>query len=148
MKPDVDRVLEVAAVQLMSEIGPTHPASYQGATLTSMGVLLLATREEFERGAWRRVEENAALRGIFSEAVALLEEAPLRERLVAAAETRDDDLHISALEATNAELRGLLIELHAHVEELDTPAAARLDEAIWSELVASTERRKLSFSFF
>ena len=148
MKPDVDRLLEVAAVQLIGQVGPALPTSYEQSNAAAMGALLLAVREEFERGAQRRVEEHTALRGLFADAVAVVENVSLRERLEAAAGTPDEDLSISGLESANAALRGLLVELHAHVEELDTPASNRLDEAIWDELVASTERRKLSFSFF
>jgi len=148
VKPDVDRLLEVAAVELIGKIAPALPTHYEQSNASALGALLLATREEFERGAARRIEENAALRGLFAEARAAVADADLRTRLDEAARGVDEDFTIGALEAANAALRGLLVELHAHVEELDTPAARRLDEAIWSELVASTERRRLSLSFF
>ena len=48
------------------------------------------------------------------------------------------------LESANGALRGLLIELHAHIEELASPEAGRIEASIWRELAASTERRKLS----
>ncbi len=148
MKPEVDRLLEVAALELIGRIGPALPTSYQQFSTSALGALLLATREEFERGAARRIEENAALRRLFDDSRAVVEDTALRERLETAAREIDDDFTIGALEARNAALRGLLIELHAHAEDLDTPAAKRLDEVIWSELVASTERRKLSLSLF
>ncbi len=65
----------------------------------------------------------------------------LAERLATAAETEDTDLTVSALEQSNVELRGLLVELHAAVEEIDSPAARTLEEEIWRELAASTRRR-------
>ena len=148
MKPDVDRLLEVAAIELIGKISPALPTTYQQSTTAALGAMLLATREEFERGAARRIEENRVLRGLFAESLAAVEDADLRKRLESAARGAEEDFTISALEAANAALRSLLIELHAHVEALDTPAAQRLDEEIWNELVASTERRKLSLSFF
>ncbi len=148
MKPDVDRLLEVASLQLIGKVSPALPTSYERSSVAAMGAVLLAVREEFERGAQRRVVENRALRELFARAVSVVGEPTLAERLGAAAEGRDDDLSIAALEAANSVLRSLLIELHARVEDLDTPAARELDEAIWSELVASTERRKFAFSFF
>ena len=148
MKPDVDRLLEVAAVQLMGQVSPALPSSYEQSSAAAMGALLLAVREEFERGARRRVEENRALRELFRTAAPVVGPGPLAERLESAAATQDDDLGITPLEAANGELRGLLVELHARVEELDSPAARDLEDAIWSELVTSTERRKLAFSFF
>ena len=48
------------------------------------------------------------------------------------------------LEAGNRALRSLLIELHAHVEGLPGDGARRIEAAIWRELAASTERRKLA----
>ncbi len=89
------------------------------------------------------MEENRALRRLFADAVPAVEDAELRGRLEVAATGADGDLKVSALEASNAALRGLLIELHAHVEELESPAARRAEDAIWRELAASTERRRL-----
>jgi FKBP-type peptidyl-prolyl cis-trans isomerase (trigger factor) len=148
VKPDVDRLLEVAADELMARLGPALPTSYQRESATGLGAMLLNLREEFERAAERRVEENAELRRIFAEAAPVVVDGQLRERLEQAARGRDTKLAVSALERTNGELRGLLIELHAHVEELDSAAARNLDEQIWRELVRSTERRKLAFAVF
>ena len=58
----------------------------------------------------------------------------------------DASLRVPDLDAANLALRALLIELHAHVEELPGAEARRLEAAIWRELAASTERRKLSLS--
>jgi hypothetical protein len=104
--------------------------------------------EEWERAASRRVEENEALRALFRDAAAGVADAELGRRLTDAAGTRDTDLRVSALEAGNASLRALLIELHAHVETLDGPAARRVEDAIWAELRRSTERRALALAPF
>ncbi|MBW2374169.1 MAG: hypothetical protein JRF70_16705, partial [Deltaproteobacteria bacterium] len=96
----------------------------------------------------RRVEENRELRRLFAEAAPAVEDAELRARLEAAAAGSDEDLAVSALEASNSVLRVLLIELHAHVEELDSDAARGVEQAIWRELVASTERRRLAMGPF
>jgi len=94
------------------------------------------------------VEENRALCALFADAAPGIEEASLRERLARAGAEEDGDLRISALEARNAALRGLLIELHAHVEERDSAEARRVEAAIWRELAASTARRKLGLNAF
>jgi FKBP-type peptidyl-prolyl cis-trans isomerase (trigger factor) len=148
VKPDVDKLLEVAAVHLMTQVGPALATSYEQSSTGALGALLLAVREEFERGAQRRVEENRELRRIFGEAVQTVSNSRLRERLEEAAEGEDTSFAISDLERGNAELRELLIDLHVHVEELETPEARRLDEEIWRELAISTERRKLAFAVF
>lgn len=148
MKPDVDRLLEVGAVALMTKMGPALPSSYEQSSAGALGVLLLAVREEFERGAARRAEENAAIRALFEQAESVVSDEALGIRLRAAREAAPAALTISALEAENATLRGLLIELHAHVETLEGAEADALVEAIWDELVRSTERRKLAMAVF
>jgi len=148
LKPDVDRLLEVGAVMLMTRMGPALPTAYERSSAGALGVLLLAVREEFERGAARRAEENGALRALFDDARGVVEDATLSARLREAVEAPAAALTISALEAENATLRGLLVDLHAHVETLDGAEAAALVEAIWAELARSTERRKLGMAVF
>jgi hypothetical protein len=111
-------------------------------------MLLLSIREEFDRAAARRVEENGAMRALFADATAAVRDTALRERLAAAAASEDASLRVPELEASNRALRTLLIELHAHVESLTGDGARRIEAAIWRELSASTERRKLSLGPF
>ncbi len=148
MKPDVARLLEVAAAHLMTRAGPALPAGYPRSSALVLAVLLAELKTEFERAAARRVEENDALRLLFAEAGTAVEDAELAGRLAEAARERDASLLVPDLEAANAGLRGLLIELHAHVEDLDSPEAARIEEAIWRELAASTERRRIGIGAF
>jgi hypothetical protein len=111
-------------------------------------MMLNAVREEMDRAAARRVEENAALRALFTAAAPAVTDAALRAQLAEAAAGRDASLLVPALEATNRALRELLIALHAHVETLRGDAARGVEAAIWRELAASTERRKLSLAVF
>ena len=148
MKPDVDRFLEVAAAHLMMKTAPALGTGYEQASAMGLGALLLAAREENDRAAARRVEENAALRALFGEAEGVVQNAQLRTRLSEAASSHEESLLVSELEAANGVLRALLIELHAHVEELEGPEASRIEVAIWHELTLSTERRKLSLGPF
>jgi hypothetical protein len=148
VKPDVERFLEVAAMHLLVRTAPELSSGYSQASVAVIAALLGAVREEFERAAARRVEENQALRALFTRAVPVVREAGLRGRLEEAAAPRDLRLGISALEAENAGLRALLIDLHAHVEEMPGTEARGIEEAIWRELAASTERRRLAIGSF
>jgi hypothetical protein len=148
VKPDVDRFLEVAAAHLMMKTAPALSTGYEQATAMGMGALLLAVREENERAAARRVEENASLRALFDEAESVVQDESLRTRLAGAASGREESLLLSQLEVANGVLRALLIELPAHVEAIDGSDARGLVAAIWRELAASTERRKLSLGPF
>lgn len=148
MKPDVPVVLGKVGQALLAQIGPEIRADYAQRSALVATLLLQCAAEEWERGAARRVEENAALRALFRDALAAVGDAALRERLSAASEGRDDDLHLSALDRSNDVLRALLIELHAHVEEQEGEAARAAEAAIWREMLRSTERRALSVSPF
>lgn len=148
MRPSVDRLLEVGAVHLMAQVGPALGPGYMQSSAAVLGMLLLCVREEFERGAARRVEENAALRRLFAEAAPVVADEGLRAQLVEAAGGADASLGVSELERGNAALRGLLIDLHAHVEELEGREARRIEDLIWRELSASTVRRKLAIGPF
>ncbi len=143
MKPDVTRFVEVAATHLMTKTAPALGPGYEQSNLVVLGVMLGAVRHEFERAAAWRVEENAALRRLFAEAAPSVRDIELRKKLKESAAGEDLSLIVSDLERNNAALRGLLIDLHAHVEELDSPEARLIEEKIWRELAASTERRTL-----
>jgi hypothetical protein len=148
VKPEIGRVLEVSAMALMVDVAPNVAPSYRQASVFASAMLLTCIREELDRVASRRVEENRALRALFADAAPGIEEASLRERLARAGAEDDGDLRISALEARNASLRELLIELHAHVEAQDSPEARRVEASIWRELAASSVRRKLGLNAF
>jgi hypothetical protein len=148
MKPDPQRVLERTVQNLLLDLLPNVSPRYRQAGLAISAGLLLAVREEFDRAAARRVEENAALRALFARGADVVTDAALAARLREAAATRDESLLVPALDAGNRALRALLIELHAHIETLATPPARDLEAALWRELVASAERRKLSSGAF
>jgi hypothetical protein len=148
VKPDVGTVLEVVGGKLLLEIAPAVQANYQKQSVGLTGILLTMVKEEWERSAARRVEENAALRALFGRAAGLVHDAELGRRLAEAAAGADASLRITALEESNSALRSLLIDLQAHVESLESPAARALDDDIWRELVASTERRRFSLAPF
>jgi hypothetical protein len=148
MKPDPSLVLERTVQALLGEIAPSVTPPYRAASVSVQAMLLGVAREEIDRAAARRVEENAALRKLFAEAAPVVRDAGLRERLGSAAASADPSLRVPDLDAANQALRALLIELHAHVETLPGPQARALDAAIWRELAASTERRKLAIAPF
>jgi hypothetical protein len=148
VKPEATHALERLMQALLVEIAPAVQPPYRQASVSIQAMMLLAIREEFDRAAARRVEENAALRGLFADAAPAVTDPALRERLGAAAGSRDASLRVPELEEANRALRALLIELHVHVEGLESVEARRIEAAIWRELASSTERRKLSLGPF
>ena len=148
MKPEIPNVLEILAGTLLFDVMPNVSPSYRQSSVGVSAMLLGMVREEWDRAASRRSEENAALRALFRESLSAVSDANLCRRLDEAANSGDASLRISDLERDNEKLRALLIELHAHVE-LESGAAARaVEEAIWRELSDSTERRKLALAPF
>ena len=140
MKPEASDILNISADQLMAGVVPNLSASYlQGATAIHALLMKFAARE-YERGADIRTAENGDIRALFAELGSRVHDPVLKARLDAAAATRDTSLTISALDASNAELRRLLIELHVHLEEQD----ARADEKrVWQLLKAMAARREI-----
>ncbi len=148
MKPDVPNVLEVLTGTLMFDVAPNVTPSYRQSSIGVTAILLGMMREEWDRAAARRLEENEALRGLFRESRLAVSDTDLRRRLDEAAAARDASFRVSDLERGNEALRKLLIELHEHVELETSAEARRVEDAIWRELSASTERRKLALAPF
>lgn len=123
MNPPVVPVLAELAGLLIKNAMPGVPEAERASDLGLSAALLGVAAEMWDRQAHILVEENRAIRGLLGLA------------------GEDADLHISALKAENDRLRAALIEAQAAAEAAgDTARQA----AIWAELIASTERRKLS----
>ena len=148
MKPEIPNVLEIIAGTLLFDVAPHVSPSYRQSSVGVTAMLLGMIREEWDRAAARRIEENAALRALFRDAVSAVSDTDLRRRLEAAAGSSDASLLVSELEKGNDALRALLIELHAFVEQQSGAASRALEDAIWRELAASTERRRVSLAPF
>ncbi|MBW8812105.1 MAG: hypothetical protein JF588_01655 [Caulobacterales bacterium] len=125
MNPKVPPVLYELAGLLMKNAAPDVPPPERASDLSLSALLLVVAAEMWDRGAAVLVEENRALRALLGEA------------------GEDGDLRISALTVENERLRAGLIAAHAAAEAAGDTAR---EAAIWAELVASTERRRLSMA--
>jgi hypothetical protein len=125
MTPSVPSVLSELANLLMRNAMPGVPDAERASALGLSAMLLNLSAEVWDGAAHNLVEENRALR--------ILLDRP----------GQDEDLHLSALRAENDRLRAQLIDAQIAAEAAGD--AARQD-AIWAELLASTERRKISIS--
>ncbi|HTQ12554.1 MAG TPA: hypothetical protein VMH86_01665 [Rhizomicrobium sp.] len=136
MKLDTGSVLNITAAQLMGAIAPQLPPGYAQSSASLTGFLLTFCAQDHDSAADTRAAENADMRALFADLAAGVREAALRDRLLAASQTRDASLRISALDAANAELRQLLIALHEAVDGV--PAA---EAKIWTVLRSLAARR-------
>ncbi|HEY8573008.1 hypothetical protein [Phenylobacterium sp.] len=125
MTPSVPAVLAELANVAMRYADPAAPPAERASNLMLTAALLNLAAEVFDGAAARLVDENRSLRQLLG------------------VEGADYDLRVSALKSANHVLRAQLIEAHAAAEAADDQAR---QDAIWAELKASTERRKLSVS--
>jgi hypothetical protein len=125
MTPEVPAVLSELAQLLMRNAAPGVPDAERASALGLSSMLLNLAAEVWDGAAHNLVVENRAVRALLG------------------ITGDDDDLRLAPLRAENARLRGLLIDAHAAAERAQDSAR---QDAIWAELRASTERRKLSIS--
>jgi hypothetical protein len=137
MNPTVPAVLaELAGLCMRNAMPDVHPAD-RASSLSLSAALLGVAAEVWDGMAARLVAENRAIRPLLARAG----EAGLDfSELVVGS---DDDLRLSSLQAANNALRAALIELQTAAE---AKGARDLEAAVWAELLASTERRKLASS--
>jgi len=144
MRPQGDHILRTVATTLATEYIPKMDTEHEKFGLVFSAFLLGVVSEEFDRAAHRRIEENHALRKIFSASLSVVEDQDLKNRLQEAAGRTEDDYRISALDKLNCELQDMLIGLHAHVETLEGEKARNIEKTIWQELEQGTKRREFS----
>lgn len=125
MTPEVPAVLLELAAVVGRNAMPGVPEPERASDLGLTAMLLTIAAEVWDGAAQQLVDENRALRALLPETGS------------------DEDLRLSKLKAENDRLRARLIEAQVAAEQAGDQAR---QDAIWAELVASTERRKLSVS--
>jgi hypothetical protein len=148
MRPQVSPILGTLAAHLIGEVAPQVSVDYLQKNTALVSMMLMIVSEEWDRAAERRVGENRELRRLLRESASVVAEPELRSRLEYAGGEIEVSLILSELDRANDELRSLLIELHAHVEEQSGPEAREVEARIWRELRTSTHRRALSIDPF
>lgn len=146
MRPDPPIVLRGIAAALIQEVAPEVSSAFGMGTIGNSVGLLTFVAQEFDRAAARLVTENKAIVSLFRDALdgELVPDHVLSGRMQEAS-GRDlfADLHVSALQRLNDDLRAILVDLHAAVDRASGEAAAAFGERIWEELKESTRRRHL-----
>lgn len=142
MRPEANELLMGGFGTLLMEVAPNLNATYATGSATLVGLLMYCASIEYERGAQVRKSENDMFRGLLAKAGPHLP-AALADRAKTLAGGKDEDLTISALNAANDALRRVLIDVHAHVEEVDAPWARALERDILQALAASARMRAI-----
>ena len=142
MTPDVPKVLNGLVGSLAMGVMQEVQTPFAQQTVGLGAALLFFLSQDFDRSASRLFEENAATLELLSRARVVVSDAALQDRITELEKrTFGSDLRISALQRENDDLRAVLIDVHAAVEALPGDDAAKLNQAIWDELRASTRRR-------
>ena len=123
MTPPTPEVLRELAALLLRNAAPGVPDGERANALGLTATLLNIAAETWDAAAHNLVVENRAFRALLAETGA------------------DTDLRLSALQAENNRLRTALIALQTRAE---TDGDVALQDRIWTELIASTERRRIS----
>jgi len=143
MRPEIDKILQTTAAQLMMQIAPELPPGYTQNSTGLIGMLLGFCAQEYENGAEIRARENRELRNLLAEMEGVVQDAKLRGKLGTVMGDSDASLKISDLNYSNAELKTLLIEVQAFLESRDDEKARLARREIWAVLKASANERDL-----
>jgi hypothetical protein len=143
MKPTVPIVAAELASRFRNDILP-ELTGFRANIAGMAAAMLDMIGEEWDRAAARLVEENRAVQTLLRQGAEVLGEPAFAK----AADGAEEDLRISALEATNAQLRTALIDLQEKVELAAGDGARQLEKAIWKELRRSVERRRIKSANF
>jgi hypothetical protein len=115
MTPTVRDILQASVVAMARPIPPEAGPDYAASRVGIVSMLTMMAAQEAEQCAGAAIKENADIRAVFADSASGYD-AALAGRLSTAAGEADTDLGVPALDAANARLRGLLIELHQAVE--------------------------------
>lgn len=145
MIPPADAALRAMMGTLMMDIAPQLPDDYRKASANILAFALMVVSIELDRAADVAVCDNREMRALFETGAGVVESQVLREQLQDAARSSEADLRVTTLTAATNDLRRLLIELHAALEQQDTGPARDLCAAIWRFLQRSADRRAIQF---
>jgi hypothetical protein len=143
MRPEIDKILETTAAQLMTQIAPELPPGYTQNSTGLIGMLLGFCAQEYENGAEIRARENRELRNLLAELEDIVDDAKLRGKLGTVMGDSDASLKVSDLNYSNAELKKLLIEVQAFLETRGDEKAKLARREIWAVLKTSANERLL-----
>lgn len=139
MSLDAGRMLGRLAESLLTGRAFDLAVPYQQQSALGFGMLLAQIRGQLEGEAAILAEENQAMRAFLKREAAGIGDGELRQRVEAGADGGLGSLRVPDLRAANDALRSLLIDLHVYAES--RPAERDLEERIWQQLLATTERR-------
>jgi hypothetical protein len=132
MTPSVKDVLRGCAVALATPVSPEAGMDYAASRFGVVGMLIVLAANEADTAASAAMAENRDIRALFAERARY--DNALGGRLSTAAAATDSDLSLTALDAANADLRRLLIELHEKAEAAGDAATEKAIVALYGRM--------------
>ncbi len=142
MRPTCETISKTLATTLITNYLPKTQDVNEKKQFGLMALLLLLLSENYDGAAANLIEENRALRHLFLNAMNIIKDDHLKERLKEAAESDETNFRMSALDKENGNNLSLLIELQSHIETVEGIDARKIEDAIWQELENYKKRRE------
>lgn len=147
MIPHARKAVSFLAQRLLTHVLPDQRTAFGAADVAFLNLAFEMLGQDLERGVHARMEDIREMRALFASARKLAPPDALAAPL-SQAETREpSDLRLEPLDEVHAQHSRALIELHAWVETLGGPEAARLDREIWQYLERHAERHRYDVNF-
>jgi len=143
MRPSIPQLLVGAAGNIRNVLANVRGESYALASMGTLGMLLILMSQEADRAAETLVSEQDAIRALFADAAAHALPEPLRAKVAEAAAGQRTSIRVDVLERETAELKTLLIELHAWLETSPFDWAEALESRVWEILRLGAAARAL-----
>ena len=146
MRPNGEELLRGVQSSLTTYVLPELETAYARTELMLVQALLGILASEWDSGAQRLVDDNAALRELARRGGEALDsaDASLSGELRSLSGEAEPSLRLSDLAAANGRLRGAIGRLGALLEGTDTPALGELRAAVIEHLRADAESRSRS----
>ena len=146
MRPNGEELLRGVQSSLTTYVLPELQTAYARTELMLVQALLGILASEWDSGAQRLVDDNAALRDLALRGAEALDSAAaaLAGELRSLAGETDPSLRLSDLSTANGRLRGAIGSLGVLLEGADTPALGELRAAVIEHLRADAESRSRS----
>ena len=145
MLPGAEQSLKSLAGYLGSEMVPRIDDAYTANMTALIAGLLLMLAHEQEHGADNFLKTNAAIRALYDSYRLRLEGAPEVERWDALRALRDSSCSMSSLRQHNHDLKTLLIEFHAWLEQSEADWADEANAAVWALLRDARRRESIEY---
>lgn len=141
MKLTTEATLGLVRDILKDQIAPLVKEDFAKDIVRRLQIILDIAARSVEDAAAVRIEENEAIRRVLEDAAEMIDDAVLRERIVACAHAPMRGYRISELDADSRVLRQALVDVQTALEISADPRQREINRKIWAMLTEFETRR-------